>query len=324
MGCWQSSTRSLRISEHLIRSYPWSTTLQVLKHEMAHQYCEEVSCDNDSAHGESFQRACILLGVLPVYRGAQVISEALLRDIAEGEGGRGKSCKILSKIEKLLALGESSNSHEAEVALQKASLLIDKYQVDQLTVGDHENYTVTVVETGRKQVATYRRYICNILQEFFYVRVVLAEAYVPLTNGTQKTIELLGTAENVAIAEYCFHFLENQLEILWKQFHLATGKKGRTQKNSYYLGVVLGFYQKLKIQSAAATAVTSQQKELLVVEDTRLGLFVQNQFPRLQKSSARSSRVDRDSYQQGMTEGQRLSLKGGVERDKTSPQKYLE
>jgi hypothetical protein len=324
LGCWQSSTRSLKLSEHLIASYPWSTTLQVLKHEMAHQYCSEVM-GGGAAHGDDFKNACALLGVLPEFRGCRVITTELLQDVLLRDKSQDKTSQVLQKIEKLLALGESPNIHEAEAALKKATLLIEKYQLEQLCrLGDAE-YRVVVIETGKKQVATYKRYIIGILQDFFYVRVVLSQAYVPMSNGLQKTFELMGTSENTAIAEYCYYFLENQLELMWKRVRKRMAGGGRTKKNSYYLGVVLGFSQKLKEQqSTTVDTGHSQQNELLVLADQRLNNFVQMYFPRLKRSHSRRSRVDSAMYQKGVEEGRKLSLSEGVTKGRSVIRGFLE
>ena len=314
LGCWHAGTRSLRISEHLITSQPWGITLQVLKHEMAHQYCSEVLRSKTTAHGEDFQKACSRLGVLPEFRGFRLVTEELLGQLGEHGKSGGAESKVLTKIEKLLALGESPNVHEAEAALQKASNLIEKYHLQQLTSPDHSSYTVGVVEIGKKQIATYKRHICRILQDFFFVRVVLSRAYNPHINTVQKTIELMGTRENVAIAEYCYFFLENRLELLWNDFRRRTTSSGRTQKNSYYLGVVLGFFQKLQGQNEQKkkSTIEPQRNELLLVEDRRLDAFVQMHFPRMRKSSSGASRVDSEIYLKGMEAGRNLTMAEGV------------
>ena len=327
LGCWQCAARSLRISEHLIASYPWWITLQVLKHEMAHQYCSEVIKATSSAHGEGFQKACSLLGVLPEFRGVSMVTDEFLHQMCDCGKDSGTDTKALLKIEKLLALGESSNVHEAEAALQKASVLIEKYHLEQLISPDRSPYTVAVIETGKKQIATYKRQICRILQDFFFVRVVLSQAYNPLFNTMQKTIEIMGTRENVSIAEYCYDFLENRLDFLWKEFRLRTGSSGRTQKNSYYLGVVLGFFHKLQDQNRQAIkkmTTESQHRELLVLESGRLDVFVQMHFPRLRKSSSRGSRVDRSIYHKGMDAGRTLSFTEAVASASQVPRRLLE
>jgi hypothetical protein len=314
LGCWNAATRSLRMSQYLIMSYPWSVTLQVLKHEMAHQYSSEV-LGQTAAHGEGFQAACALLGVLPQYRGCRIVTAEILARLTRPEKNLSEGQKVLARIEKLLALGESSNVHEAEAALKKASLLIEKYHLQQLVSSEHSAYVVCLIEIGKKQIATYQRHICRILQDFFFVRVVLSETYKPLTNEVQKAIELLGTSENVAIAEYCCHFLENRLALLWQEYRLRNKSSGRTQKNSFYLGVVLGFWEKLQEQNsggARANIASAEHRELLVVEDRRLETFVQSHFPRLRKTSSRRSTVDRKVYQEGMQAGRSLRMTEGV------------
>lgn len=315
LGCWQAGTRSLRISERLITSHPWGITLQVLKHEMAHQYCSEVIRSESTPHGEDFQKACSRLGVLPEFRGFSLITDELLDQLGDHGKGGGAEPKVLTKIEKLLALGGSSNVHEAEAALQKASSLIEKYHLQQLTSPDHTSYTVRAIEIGKKQIATYKRHICRILRDFFFVRVVLSRAYNPHINTVHKTIELMGTKENVAIAEYCYFFLENRLELLWNEFRQRSRSSGRTQKNSYYLGVVLGFFQKLQDQNEQEkkkSAIEPQRNELLLVEDRRLAAFVQMHCPRMRTSSSGASKVDRDVYQRGKEAGRNLTLAEGV------------
>ena len=37
-GEWRPATRTIVMADHLIRDYPWNVVLEVLKHEMAHQY----------------------------------------------------------------------------------------------------------------------------------------------------------------------------------------------------------------------------------------------------------------------------------------------
>lgn len=323
LGCWLSESRCIKISEHLIADYPWTTTVQVLRHEMAHQYCSEILEDSSGGHGRSFKAACDRLGVLPEFRRAGVGSEEFLRALG-GESDKDESSGVVEKIEKLLALGQSSNIHEAELALEKARLLMDKYQVQQLgSDQSYKNYTLAVIEMGSRQVATYRRYICQILQDYFFVRVVLSETYLPLHNDFVKTLELLGTKENVAVAEYCYYFLENNLQFLWQQFRVATGAKGRREKNSYYLGVVTGYYGKLEAQNMTLEPKSRVQKELMVMEDARLTSFLQICHPRLVRSSSRRSLVDQETYERGMVEGQKLNFSPGVAEGGHQQQKYL-
>ncbi len=154
----------------------------------------------------------------------------------------------MAKVEKLLALSQSSNEHEAALAMQKANDLIEKYHIQELGFDQEYRYGFGIIDRKRKRIESYQRRICTILHDFFFVRVVLSSLYDPLCNDTYKTIELLGTKENVAIAEYCYHFLENRLASLWSLNRKRFKGTTRTEKNSYYLGLLRGFYQKLQEQ----------------------------------------------------------------------------
>ena len=287
LGGWYPDTRTLRLSRHLIVNHCWSVTVQVLKHEMAHQLCSEQFATQGAPHGEAFQQACELLGVLPEYRRAGTVVAEMVEQAGGGStiSVRGRQC--LTRVEKLLALSRSSNEHEAALAMQKANELIDKYHLDALGQDQQYLYGFCIINRKRKRIESYQRRICSILQDFFYVRIVLSQLYDPQCDDTFKTIELLGTREHVAIAEYCYHFLENRLALLWsvnkKRFKGAV----RTEKNSYYLGLLRGFYEKLQEQKGKKRQRPLQPGlgDLIVLEQKRLDAYVGLRFPRLRKVS---------------------------------------
>ena len=61
-GSWCEKTRSITLSEELLNKYPWEIVLEVLKHEMAHQYVSEILKKEDQ-HGPFFKEACRILRV---------------------------------------------------------------------------------------------------------------------------------------------------------------------------------------------------------------------------------------------------------------------
>src|SRR6185436_14260325 len=59
LGAWLRPHRRLQISRKLLVVHGWGAVIEVLKHEMAHQYVDEVlGLDRESAHGPSFRRVC--------------------------------------------------------------------------------------------------------------------------------------------------------------------------------------------------------------------------------------------------------------------------
>jgi len=328
LGAWCPTTKTMRLSRVLITNYPWAVTLQVVKHEMAHQLCSELFGEKENGHGPQFQKACSLLGVLPEFRRPRVATKEHLERVDHRSALGLPGQKLLEKVEKLFALGRSSNTHEAERALQKAHELMDKYQLDGLREAADRFYCVAVIDRKRKQIANYQRYICTILREFFFVHPVLSSQYDPFLDRTHKTIELLGTRENVVIAEYCYHFLENQLSVLWSIEKKRFQKDLRKRRNSYYLGGVKGFYQKLQDREGGRqNSCASDNKEhqaLVLAEDHRLQEFVGQCFPQLERARGRRSTVLKDSYSDGVKAGKKISFSCGLTEEEVSAGRFIE
>jgi len=314
LGAWHSATRTLQLSRHLISNYPWSTTLQVLKHEMAHQLCSELLCDGEKPHGDAFHKACDILGVIPAFRYSVNVSCETVEEATSGASFTVAGRRFVDKVEKLLALAQSANEHEATLAMQKANELIEKHNINSLQQGWEQNYTSVTIDRRRKRIERYQRNICLILRDFFFVRTVLSRLYDPECNETYKVIEIFGTFENVAIAEYCYYFLENRLAMLWQNNKHQFRGSVRTEKNSYYLGLLNGFYGKLHShrKNTGRDLRRQENSALIIQEDQKLTEFVGLTFPRLKTVSAKRAKVYRNTFSEGVKEGKSITLTKGV------------
>src|SRR5687768_14795632 len=59
LGEWRPATRTMAISPVLVEEQPWGVVVEVLKHEMAHQYVSEVlQVFDEPPHGPAFRRTC--------------------------------------------------------------------------------------------------------------------------------------------------------------------------------------------------------------------------------------------------------------------------
>jgi hypothetical protein len=319
-GRWHAETGTLSISRHLILDHSWSVTLQVLKHEMAHQLCSAFVLGAGSAHGAPFQQACERLGVLPEFRRPGVVVPEMVHQAEArselSESGR----KCLAKIEKLLALGRSANEHEAALAMEKANELLEKYHLHDLGADSEHRYASVVIDRKKKKILSYQRHICAILQEFFFVRIVLSQLYNACRGDSFKTIEMFGTRENVAVAEYCYYFLENRLALLWSVNKNRFKGVVQTEKTSYFLGLLRGFQHKLRDQKKERKAqpIQSQACALILAEEQRLVWFVGMRFPRLRRVSAKGARVYGTTYREGVETGRQITLDEGVTDRRTT------
>ena len=324
LGAWLASSRTIKINSSLILTHSWNITISILKHEIAHQICSEMLSSKDG-HGADFQNACVKIGLSAEFRRAKCDLSDHFDKIEESSKLTKNGRRFIAKIEKLLALASSTNEHEASLAAQKANELIEKYQIRQLQEDCQARYSYVTINRKRKRIETYQRHICAILSEFFFVRIVNSYLYDPRGNQTHKTIEILGTTENVSIAEYCYYFLDNQLASNWSQKKHRFSGSTRTEKNSYYLGLLNGFYQNLKNQkkkhskckvnmsgSDGESAISKQKYALISAEDHRLDSFVRSRFPRLRKFSRTGSKIYGSTYGEGIKTGRNITLHNAV------------
>lgn len=313
LGSWDTNYRLLSISSFLIRSCPWNITLQVFKHEMAHQICAEIFSRPDGNHGRLFRQACQLIGVPEPFTRARADSASSLQSFTMSDAPRtARGRNVLSKVEKLLALAGSDNEYEAALAMQKAGELLTGHNLSLGMAEDKAAYQHLVLKTERQRMPGYLRGVCALLQDFFFVQVIVASIYDPEKNITLRTIELFGRPENVAVAEHCYYFLRQNLTRLWQNNkHQFSGSRQRA-RNSYFHGVVSGFRAKLAGSEQGYTHSRPEAGEhvsaLVVAEDQELQRFIANSFPRIRIQRRRTIHVNREAYHQAVATGKTLVL----------------
>lgn len=304
-GRWNSFSRTIEISRNLVRNHSWFQVTAILKHEMAHQYVDEVMGQGHgpSPHGELFQLACRKLGVPDEYSGASINlqSENLdRRTLAHDE----KSERLLERVRKLLSLATSSNEHEAALAMNRVREIYAKYNLE---AASKPGFHHSVISIGSRRVELFEKKIANLLVAHFFVEVIIGSEFDVQTGNTNRTLELIGKRENVLMAEYVYHFLKDQ-SIRLVNLHPATDRRAR---RSYRLGILDGFQEKLREAERPPAANESNPVHgALVVfkKDRELGHYIKTVFPRLRSSRSSGSPIDMASYSAGTEDGGRITL----------------
>jgi hypothetical protein len=323
-GTWDPFTRTLSLSTRLLEEYPWEIVVEVLKHEMAHQLADE-RFGADEAHGPLFRQACRALGVAEWAQRAEVeLGEALVPFLREGNAGGTGEDRLLRRVEKLLALAGSSNEHEASAAMGKVRELYAKYNLERIRDHAADPMVSLFVRTGRRRLERYQYLICSILNDHFFVEVVHTELYDTRRCEPYKAVELLGTRENVLMAEYVYHFLMNHARLLWEQHARQRPSSGgrksatrRSTRSAFQAGVIRGFLDRLEAERpketpAAAGAPAAPGTWLVVPPDPALDAYVAYRYPRLVRIRNGGRMLDRASYESGRQEGRALVLHKGV------------
>lgn len=304
-GRWDPLLRCIEISEQLILTHGWDTVRNVLKHEMAHQVVSEVFGHDDATHGKSFQKACDLLGLPAPFRSAT-------GDLPqESSTDRKPPPALLRKVEALLSLAQSDNQNEAKLAMQKAQVLLQKHHLKELPHRNVDDYNYIIIETHKKKINAYQSRICSLLTQHYLVDIVISELYDAPAMNLYKTIEILGTKENTAIAEYVYHYLIRTCEQLWKS-HKKTHPTHAKLKRSFVLGLLEGFEQQLSTAKESTLNSNNDSKALMQLHTEQLKHYVNFRFPKLRQRGRSQSRFDHESFESGRKQGKNIVIRKGV------------
>lgn len=172
---------------------------------------------------------------------------------------------VLRKVKKLLALSTSAHANEAEQAMLKSQELLLKHNLEaSQDIQDEEKICMLRIMQQKKETAKMRA-IANILKTFF-VSIVYH-------RGEQfTTLEIIGTAINVEIAEYVAKVLDSEFDNLWLGAKKSAQLQGALAKNSFFLGIAKGYCNKIQAlkkehSSEITNALMVLEKQLIDAQD---------------------------------------------------------
>jgi predicted SprT family Zn-dependent metalloprotease len=291
LGRWLHDTRTLEISRPLVLEQPWGAVIEVLKHEIAHQYVHEILGEtSETPHGPAFRATCARLGI-------DAAASGVPRANAEHS-------RLVEKVARLLALAESSNRHEAEAAAAQAQRLMLKHNLD--VQKDARGYAFRHVGRPTGRVIESERLLAMILGKHFFVEVIWVPVYRPLEGKRGSVLEVCGTSANLEIAEYVHQFLTHTAERLWADHKRARGIPGDRDRRTYLAGVMAGFAEKLGRQ-----AKQHAEEGLVWVKDADLAHFLRARHPHIRHVRSAGQRRN-EAFTHGKRAGHGIVIHRGV------------
>jgi hypothetical protein len=234
-GQWDGGTRTITLQRAFVLESEWGVVVEVLRHEMAHQFVDEVLGQPDETpHGPAFRAVCEKMGIDPRASGLPLPSSGSLDEDA----------RILTRISKLLALAESSNAHEAELATAEAQRLMLKYNL--ATTPSGYSFRHLGRPTGR--VTETERIVGGLLGEFFFVEAIWVPVWRPLEGKRGSVLEICGAPVNLEMATYVHGFLFGTADRLWTTYRSTRGLEGNRDRRTFQAGVMAGFREKLEAE----------------------------------------------------------------------------
>ena len=208
--------------------------------------------------------------------------------------------KIIEKIEKLLALANSDNEHEAKLAAQRAMEIMTKNNIRMQEMPVGRDYTNDQEEFNK--MSTEDCYINTILVTHFFVQMVTERK----RKEKKTVVRMYGTETNLEVARYIQQYLRHTFKRLWLEYKAENPVAKRLD---YYAGLKTGLNQQLH----AARKVVENEVGLMVVRDGALDQFIIDNEGKLGKRRMPGA-VDRGTaaFNSGFQTGERMTIRKAV------------
>ena len=234
--------------------------------------------------------------------------------------------KIITKLQKLLALSASDNENEAALAMTKAEELMREHNLSVADValdGSGAHVGSVEVEGLTKTSQSWEISLGSSIAKAFNGRAIRTRN----SNGWNFTF-VAGQTDLTIITDL-FERLRPTIKRMSQAYVIRvkdfTKVHGKSLHNSYRLGMIKTISQRLERlkQNTAPTdsrnAFGMTGTALMVIKDKAVDQRVNRLFPRVRTTMSRASRVDGNAYQQGMTDGNNISLHRSVDGGSCAP-----
>jgi hypothetical protein len=294
LGRWVPVHRTIELARSLLSRHGWGALEEVLKHEMAHQYVDEVlRVQGEPAHGPTFRRICDERGIDR-------------RAVGAPHSPQAEHSPVLERIAKLLALAESPNEHEAQAAMSAAQRLMLKHNIEAAIGGASVAHCFRHIGKPTGRVSEHERRLAMILDEHFFVQVIWVPVWRVAEAKRGSVLEVCGTSDNVELAAYVYDFLMYTADALYREDRKRRGDRSHAARRKFMAGVMSGFHERLNRERQR-----SEAEGLVWVGDAELGHYFRRRHPHVRYAQHAVS-TGGDAYSRGQTAGRSIVLHRGV------------
>lgn len=315
LGYWSGEKYEICLSRDLVLNHPWDAVREVLRHEIAHQFTEVFwGVTDEPPHGPYFQKACYLLRANPKASGQYATLHERLLEKSED--------KIIRRIQKLMALAESQNRHEAEAAMAKGHELLLKYNIDLLSLNETRNFQSVFV--GQPALRHFREayHLAHLLQDFYFVDGLWVSAYVIKKSKMGRVLEISGTRQNVKIAGYVHDFVNQHIDVQWHKYNQQK-RLNRYRKTDFAVGIIEGFRTKIERQ-AQKPADHPAPYALVKFEDPLLKEYIAYKYPHITRFRRQVANQDEKVLEDGIRIGRKLIISQGITEKRSGKRRFIE
>ncbi|MEZ4528151.1 MAG: DUF2786 domain-containing protein [Desulfobacterales bacterium] len=304
LGSWTAHKREICLNRNFVLHCPWDSVREVLRHETAHQLSQILAGGLDSApHGPVFQKACQLLR-------ADSRASGFYERLREHSDPAAQEDKILLRVQKLMALAQSSNRHEAEAAMQKAHELTARHNIDLISRNMPRDFVSVFPCPPALRHFREDYMLAMLVEDFYFVQGIWVPAYVLEKGKMGRALEISGTAQNVKLAAYVWDFVRHFTQRQWQDY--SRGKNlNRYRKSDFAVGILRGFRSRLESGKSPKTNA-ADSRALVKMEDPLLHRYMKYRYPHTSRVRAKPLRHDPDVMDDGVRIGEKLVISKGI------------
>jgi hypothetical protein len=303
-GQWDPLHRTISISISHIERDPWLAVMDTLRHEMAHQYVDEVELQapGQRPHGRTFKEACQRLRCSAAARAG---AEDMVTDgtAASDDSISAEDERVVRRLKKVLSLASSPNEHEAQAAVKKARVLLLQYNVDIVELDRRRAYSSRALGPVKARRASWELWLAMILNQFFFVEVLWGLSYDAARDREGTVLQIFGTDANLDMSEYVYDYLSHLLDTLWVSYKKSQGLQDNRERQRYFAGVTQGFYGKLEEQERAL----DQETALVWKGDSQLHEYYQYVNPKVQTRTCSGVSASA-AFRDGLADGRQVNI----------------
>lgn len=290
LGFWDGQSRSISLSRELAWNEPWIALCEVLLHEMAHQYVQEVLGAQETAHGPIFQRVCAERGI-----------DARAAGLSRHDSDDDEEPVVLRRVRKLLARADGPDTGEARTASRLAWRLMARHGIQAAQLQERAPFEVRQLGPVARRHPAWRSLLVGMLCEHWGVEAIHVGGFDREKEVWGSVTEIQGERVHVEVALWVYDWFVDAAERAWRRHRGATGAKGVAAKNRFINGLVVGFRDHLRREKE-----TARQEEGLVWRgDPELKRFLNRRYPTARAGG--SVRIAHDEhFAAGRTEGEQM------------------
>ena len=217
---------------------------------------------------------------------------------------------IIEKIQKLLALANSSNEHEAALAAAHAQRLLSEHNLAMTDVEANlqrpqsaDKVETTVAKTLPKWVRNLSAGVCSAFD---------CQA---IHHPAQGKMTFIGVGADVQVASYTFSYLDRTVRKLCSSYMKyrvndsnLSNRNRELMRQSYYLGAISTINSQLvqqKVQTPITPGALVPIKEGLIKK-------AMSELGAIRTVRGRRSYINTHAYSQGQSDGKNVSIHKGV------------